>query len=449
MPAEAALPILAGLWTHDEDVGDPHIPLLTWWALEAHAETDRAAVLKLLADKPLWGRPVVDQFILDRLMQRWTMAGGRDNLVACAKLLKTAPGKKQVNRLLAGLEKGFAGRSSGEIPHELREAVVAAWSGGAGATSVTLGLRIGHGPALEKALALIADEKAGRAQRLECIRILGEIDQPQSVPVMLKVLRDSPSGVVRQEVLAALQRHPDAKIAETVLELYPAKLPEKDGVRGAAHNLLASRPGWALAFLKQIDVGKINPRSIPQEVVQKLQLHRDKEVARLVGKHCGRVRGSASQFKDREILRLGKAMKTGKGNALAGKTVFKNTCAKCHKLFGEGGEVGPDLTGYERTNAMYWMENIVDPSAVIREEYVTFIIQTTDGRTLQGIVAGQDKTTVTLRDPENRTMRIARTKIEDMRASPISLMPEGQMKALSDQQVRDLFAYLMSKGPVK
>ena len=133
----------------------------------------------------------------------------------------------------------------------------------------------------------------------------------------------------------------------------------------------------------------------------------------------------------------------------AGKTVFKNTCAKCHKLFGEGGEVGPDLTGYERTNAMYWMENIIDPSAVIREEYVTFIVQTTDGRTLQGIVAAQDKTTVTLRDQENRTARIARAKIEEMRASPISLMPEGQMKDLGDKQVRDLFAYLMSKGPVK
>ena len=58
-------------------------------------------------------------------------------------------------------------------------------------------------------------------------------------------------------------------------------------------------------------------------------------------------------------------------------------------------------------------------------------------------------TTVTLRDPENRTMRIDRAKIEDMRASPISLMPEGQLKTLSDKQTRDLFAYLMSKEPVK
>jgi putative heme-binding domain-containing protein len=91
------------------------------------------------------------------------------------------------------------------------------------------------------------------------------------------------------------------------------------------------------------------------------------------------------------------------------------------------------------------MENIVDPSAIIREEYTTFVVRTTGGQTLTGLVAGQDKTTVSLRDQEGRVSRIARAKIEDMRASPVSLMPEGQMKTLKDQQVRDLFAYLMSK----
>jgi putative membrane-bound dehydrogenase-like protein len=444
----ATLKILENLWKHDEDIRDPHIPLLTWWALEARAEDQREQILTLFAkDWRIWSLPMVDQFILERLMQRWAMAGGRDNLLACAKLLSLAPGAKQHERLLTGLERGFAGRSSGEIPSELRDAVVKAWSSGAGASSVTLGLRIGHAPALEKALGLIADEMASAALRLECIRILGEIDQPRSVPVLLASLRDSPSPAVRQEVLAALQRYGDAKIGTAVLELYPAKLPEAGGVRSAAHNLLASRPAWTLALLQQIDQGKITPRSIPQEIVQKLYLHRDKEVVRLVGKHFGRVRGSTSQERQREILRIGNILKAGKGDSLSGKAVYEKTCAKCHKLFGQGGEVGPELTGYERTNMMYWLENIVDPSAVIREEYVSFVVDTTDGRKLTGIVAAQDKTTVTLRDQEGRLTRIARAKIEDMAASPVSLMPEGQLKELREQQVRDLFAYLMSKGP--
>jgi putative heme-binding domain-containing protein len=178
-----------------------------------------------------------------------------------------------------------------------------------------------------------------------------------------------------------------------------------------------------------------------------MQLHRDSEVVRLLSKHYGRVRAGTPQEKQRELLRVAKLLKAGKGDAGAGRKVFADTCGKCHKLFGQGGEVGPELTGYERSNALYWMENIIDPSAIIREEYTTFIIRTTDGRTLTGLVANQDKTTVSLRDQEGRLMRLARSRIEDMRASPVSLMPEGQLKTLKDQQVRDLFAYLMSKAP--
>jgi putative heme-binding domain-containing protein len=269
------------------------------------------------------------------------------------------------------------------------------------------------------------------------------------VPVLLAVLRESRTPAVRQESLLALARYPNPKIAGAVLELYPDHLPEAGGVRSAAYALLASRPAWARALLGAIDAGKVNARALPADVVQKLAAHKDKAVAALLSKHFGRVRGSTPAQKQREMLRLGKIVQSGKGDARAGKVVYTATCGKCHKLFGQGGEVGPDLTGYERTNRMYWIENIVDPSAVIREEYLAFVVDTRDGRTLTGIVAGQDKTTVTLKDQEGRTTRLARSRIEDMRASPVSLMPEGQLKDLKDQQVRDLFAYLMSKAPDK
>jgi putative heme-binding domain-containing protein len=449
LPASTTLAVLKELFRHDEDVRDPHIPLLSWWALEAKAESDRDAILKLFEERSLWRRPLVEQFILERIVQRWAMAGGKDNLLACAALIRQAPATRFTNRLLAGLEKGFAGRSAGEVPRDLRQAVVDAWAAGASGSSVTLGLRLGHGPAVEKALALVADEKADRATRLACLRILGEIDEPRCVPILLDVVRRSPAAPVRQEALAALTRYPDEKIGRAVLALYPAALPEAGGVRGAAHTLLASRPAWSRLLLEAVDAGKINPRTLPAEVVQKMQLHRDREVARLLAKHFGRVRAGTPQEKQREILRVAKVLKAGKGDARAGHKVYTDTCAKCHKLFGQGGEVGPELTGYERTNAMYWMENIVDPSAIIREEYTTFVIRTSDGRTLTGLVANQDRTTVSLRDQEGRLTRIARAKIDDMRASPVSLMPEGQLKTLTDQQVRDLFAYLMSKTAPK
>lgn len=439
-----ALPIVQGLWGHDEDIRDPHTPLLSWWAVEARAESDREAILRLFEDGSLWGKAIVEKVILERLMQRWSMAGGKDNLVACASLIELAPTGRQASLLLAGLEKGFAGRSAGELPAQLRDAILAVWKNNPGTRSLPLGLRIGHEPSVQSALRLVANEKGDRAARLACLRILGEIDQPSCVPVLLRVLRESPSGPIRQETIAALMRYPDPTIGETVLGLYPTKLPEADGVRSAAHNLLTSRVLWAKGFLSAVEAGKINPRSIPQEVVQKLALHSDKEITRLVAKHWGKVRATPEE-KHREMLRVARIIKSGKGDALAGKAVYASTCGKCHKLFGQGGDTGPELTGYERTNAMYWIENIVDPSAAIREEYTTFIIQTTDGRTLTGIVGGQDKTTVTLKDQEGRTSKIDRSRIEDMRASRQSLMPEDQLRTLKDSQVRDLFAYLMGK----
>lgn len=449
LPGRAALPVLVALWKQDEDVKDPHIPLLNWWAVEVRAETERDDLLALFADGSLWARPLVEGFLLDRLMQRWAMAGGTDNYLACARLLEAAPTAKHAARLLTGLENGFAGRAAGVLPDRLRQAVVRAWSASGAASNVLLGLRLGHAPSLDRALKLIADEKADRTTRLACIRILGEIEQPRSVPVLLRIVRESRQGPMRQEALAALTRYRDETIATTVLDLYPDRLPEADGVRAAALTLLASRPAWAMALLQRVEAGKVNPRGIPTEVVQKLALQTDKEVVRLVTKQWGRVRGGSAQEKGREMLRLGAVLKGGKADVAAGKVVFANVCGKCHKLFGQGGDVGPDLTGYERSNTLYWMENIADPSAIVREEYTQFVVQTDDGRTLSGIVAGQDKTTVTLKDQEGRTIRLDRGQIEDMRASPVSIMPEGQMKALSDQQIRDLFAFLMSKAPGK
>jgi putative membrane-bound dehydrogenase-like protein len=446
LPAAAALPIIKALLTRGEDREDPHIPLLLWWALEAKAESDRDAVLALFGDQGLWQAPIVDGVVAERLAQRYALAGGRDNLIAVARLLRLAPGKESAGRLLSGLEKGIAARSVPPLPEELQQALVIAgadWTG----SNLALGLRLGRPESLDRALAVVVDGKANKVKRMNLIRIFGEVKQPRCVPALLGTLQPGAPADVRREALAALQRYEQPEIAARVLELYPDGLPEKDGLRAAAHALLGSRPGWALQFLRAVEAGKVPPRRVPLDVVRKLALHPDKEIAALVRKHWGQLSAATPADKQREMARLAALVRGGKGDARAGKAVYATACAKCHKLFGDGGDVGPDLTGYERDNLAFWIENIVDPSGAIREEYQTFIVTTNDGRILTGVVAAQDKATVTLRDAEAKAVRIAREEIEAMRASPVSLMPEDQLKPLPDQQVRDLFAYLMSKGP--
>jgi putative heme-binding domain-containing protein len=446
LPGRDALPIIVELLSHDEDCSDPHLPLLVWWALESKAESDRDAVLSLFHDEHLWHRRLVEQTIIQRLAQRYGMAGGRDNLLACAELLRLAPKSEQTQQVLKGIDRAFAGRATGRVPDELREAVLRAWSTTSSDANLALGLRMGHPLAVERALKLVVDEKADAPRRLEVIRVFGEVDQPRCVPVLLGLLKSSPSAAIKREVLAALERYDDPDVPVHVLQLYAEHLTEKDGLRAAAHALLSNRPAWALQFLQLIDTGKINPRTVPLDLVRRIKLYPDPAMAKLIEKHWGQVRPSTSEEKQQEMSRLANALKAGPGNNKAGKEIFTNTCARCHKLFGEGGAIGPDLTGYERDKAAYWIENIVDPSAVIREEYTTFIVETTDGRRLSGIIAGQDKQTVTLKTAEGEEKHVARERIDKMTASPVSIMPEDQMRALTDQQVRDLFAYLMSKG---
>ncbi|MBY0231846.1 MAG: c-type cytochrome, partial [Gemmataceae bacterium] len=424
LPGEAALPILRELWQRDEDLGDPHIPLLTWWALESKAESDRDAIVDLLSGT---APPMVERFILERIMQRWAMAGGEADLAACARLLDAS---KKADRLLSGLEKGFAGRSTGELPAGLKRSILRAWERGSTAAALTLGLRLAHPPAVKKALALIA---AGKADARECVRICGEIDLPESVAVLLRLL-EKPTPL-KADIYSALARYPDAAIGKAALG--HAK---RDGE--AALGLLASRPAWAGLLLDSIDAKKTDPRALPFDIVHRLSLHKEHETR--VARHFGKVRGGDPAKRKQETERVVGILKRGEGEPKAGKLVYANACAKCHKLFGEGGEVGPELTGYERSNPLYWLENVIDPSASIREEYLSFVVRTKDGRTLTGIVAGQDKTTVTLRDQEGQTVKLSRKRIEDMRASPVSIMPEGQLRTMTDQQVRDLFAYLMS-----
>src|SRR4029079_3182504 len=137
-----------------------------------------------------------------------------------------------------------------------------------------------------------------------------------------------------------------------------------------------------------------------------------------------------------------------KGHPSGGHQLYNQTCGKCHLLFGKGGKIGPDLTSYKRDDLRGMLLNVVNPSAEIREGFENYVVRTTDGRTLTGFIADQDTNVVILRGADGQNISLSREEIEDLRATKVSLMPEGQLKALTDQQIRDLFAYLRSTQPL-
>ncbi|MDX1945424.1 MAG: c-type cytochrome [Pirellulaceae bacterium] len=440
LPAAQSLPIVKNLAQRSEDAGDIHIPLLLWWAIEAKADKDRDAVLALFADKAFWDQPLVKQTIAERLMRRYAATGQRKDLLTCAKLLELAPNKEHAARLMAGLEAAYEGRELTNLPDELATAMSKA-----GATSPTLRLRQGDKDAVAEALKTIGDEKADATKRQALIAIFGTINQPTCVPVLLEVLKASRNDGLRSAALATLQSYGQPEIGSTVVGLY-AGLPEQ--VRETAQSLVASRKAWAEEFLAAIDAGKIDKLTVSEPTVRKLLLHDSPRIAQLCQKHWGELSGPSPEAMRAEIEKLIGVITSTTGNPYQGKQLYAASCGKCHVLFAQGGQIGPDLTSYKRDDLRGMLLNVVNPSAEIREGFVNYVVRTVDGRTLSGFIADQDANVVVLRGADGQNLTIPRDEIEEMRATQQSVMPEGQLKPLTDQQIRDLFAYLRSTQPL-
>ena len=121
LPGKEALPILRELMQRDEDVNDPQIPLLVWWALESKAVSDRQEILKLFASPTPWHRPLVQHHILERILRRYAVEGTDEGFDACAQLLTLAPTSDDVERLLKGMELALEGRRLAAVPAALED----------------------------------------------------------------------------------------------------------------------------------------------------------------------------------------------------------------------------------------------------------------------------------------------------------------------------------------
>ncbi len=183
--------------------------------------------------------------------------------------------------------------------------------------------------------------------------------------------------------------------------------------------------------------------------LRRLLLHRDEQIAKLIKKHWGEVKGTFPQEKMRKkIDRLASVVGTGKGDPYPGKKLYTAKCANCHTLHANGGIVGPDLTPFKRDDVPNLLLHIINPNAEIREGYESSVINTESGRTLTGIVIEKDTRVVVLRTSDGQRVVLPKDDIESMSVTGISLMPEGLLQGLSDQEVRDLFAYLRSGQPL-
>jgi putative membrane-bound dehydrogenase-like protein len=446
LPPDLGFRIVEQLLRRNLDERDPHIPLLLWWAVEHHAMAVPERMLAYFTSADAWRMSLVRNSILDRLTRRFAAEGTADALTACARLLQSAPSPAERRRLLAAVDEGLSDNfPADDLPAALDAQLNSLWSDDAtDATLLRLLARLRKPEALRRATALMRDADQPTALRLAMTDTVGRFGGQEAVSALLAMVsRANESEAVRSAALAALQRFDDARVAPAVLAAYPSFPP---AVRARAVDALLSRRESAVALLDAVDGGTIPAKDVTIDQLRQAAAHGDKALDARVAKRWGKVTGGTPEEKLAQVRRLNNDLRAAAGDPIAGREVFSNTCGSCHKLFDEGGSVGPDLTHANRADRDYLLVSIVDPSSVVRAEHLSHLVRTTDGRVLSGLLVEQTPARITLMDAKGERVTVPREKVQTVKESPVSLMPEGLLSGMKPQQLRDLFGYLQSNG---
>lgn len=439
LPVTQALPLVNALFIHAADTSDPCVPLLCWWVLETHLAQHRDTVLALFQSPAVWEQALVQEHILPRLMRRFAVEGRRQDLLVCAQLLRTAPGTNHTARLMKGFEEAYRGRAMSGLPDELLSALAAT-----GHAPLVLRIRQRDAAAVDEALGQIQNVKAKLEDRLLYTRTLGEVREPKALKPLLALTTGEQPVALRKAALSALTAYEDDAIGTNIVAALP-KLPAE--VRASALALLTSRSVWSLALLRDVQAKRFDIALVPPDIADRLRQSKDQSVSELAAKLLPPASAATTAALRQRITEVETVLKRAPGNPYAGEAHFNARCAACHKLFFKGGNVGPDLTAYQRDNLGTLLISILNPNAEIREGYAYVDIETTDGRNLGGFLTDRDAQVTVLRGLDGQDITLRAADLRSIEPTGRSLMPEGLIDDLNDEQLRDLFAYLRQSQP--
>ena len=307
----------------------------------------------------------------------------------------------------------------------------------------TLSLTFGSKAALDALRKVLVDGKANLADRQKALAALLAARDRALPEVLRGLLREK---ALRRDALRGLGAFEDLKTSSSILRIY-AKL-DAAGKRDAL-TTLASRVSFAKALMAAVTRGTVKANELPADIVRQLRAHRVKGINATLDKVWG-VSRSTPAAKLAEIAKYKKLLETKvdrPDNLPRGRSVFQRTCAQCHKLYGEGGEIGPDITGSNRNNLDYLITNILDPNAEIPNDYRTTILRTKDNRVLVGVIHRSGGQSVTIATPAE-VVTVAKRDVAAIDPQNFSMMPEGLVLALKEDELRDLVAYLRGSRQV-
>jgi putative membrane-bound dehydrogenase-like protein len=430
--------IATELAKHAEDAADLNLPLLLWYGIEPLVSADGKRALSLLAQVKV---PLVREYLARRI----TLASDA-GLAGVVGLLGTGNDGALQRDVLRGLQDALAGRRDIAMPSgwavastrlarigdaEVRERVMA------------LGALFGDARALASLRKTVTDPAAPMATRQSAMQALLPTRRPELLPLLQGLLADP---TLRGPALRGLAAYNDQATPKVILARYASFTDEE---KADAVQTLASRPAYALALLDAVEAGQVPRRDLSAFTVRQMLGHKHTGLTGRLNKVWGALRPASAE--KAALVAKYKAKLTPDAVQAAdrshGRQVFARSCGACHRLFDDGGTTAPDLTGAQRDNLDYVLENLIDPNGVVYGEYQVTLVETKDGRIVHGVVKQETDKTVTLQS-QNDSVVLLKDEIATRTKSQLSLMPEGLLTNLKDDEIRDLIAYLASPRQV-
>ena len=442
LPHDQRPGIAKGLIAHGRSIQDPNIPLLCWYGIEPLMDTNPGAVLSL---GQATGWPRLKEFITRRGIGT---AEGRENIMLTLSKARS-PGdfQKHAGEMLRALatmppvdppENWKQARSRGEQLAKKDPAIQDALS--------RLGVRFGDPDFFPKWRAIARDGKRRGAQRVQAVKLLTAGNDPELGNLALELI-DVPA--IRPAAIAALRSHPGRESANAIvsrIDKFPLKL------RNEAINFLASRPDMALVLLEAVDGKHVDTSLVSPVMLDQFERFKNEKIDRLISENWVRGSGEVDPAQLRQSIEDWKKKLTPQVLAGAdvslGRETYKMTCGICHQLFGEGIAIGPDLTGSNRADLGYVLENVLAPSAVVGKDYLLTVFTMNDGSTVGGMIREETPEFIKVAMPGGLSVDVKVAEIKDRQQLNQSLMPAGLFDALSRERVAGLVKYLASPRQV-
>ena len=436
------VPLVAQLLRTTPPDLDANAVRMLWYATEPMISTETVPMASSLLE--VCRVPLLRVYLVRRIS---TLSGGRqaDRIAQVLAVLSKVDDDTKYD-IIQGVRQALEGQRSAPAPANWKatRAILDGSSNRIKEAAEPLAAVFGDADVLDRMKAAVLDPAADVGTRQRSLDSLVYRQHPGTF-AMLSTLLDDPA--MRPKAIRALSGFNEATIPDLILTRLP-KLNESEKADAVA--VLSSRPAWASKLLDTVAAGTLKREDIPLTSARAIQNLKNETVSAKLKIVWGEIRPVQGRMNDLKISYRAelqsKAMATA--DRVKGRDLYAKNCAACHKLFDEGGNVGPDLTGAQRSNLDYILENVLDPSAVVAREFQMVIFRMDSGRTISGIVRSETAKAVTVQT-EKETVLLPVSEIEDRQVTKLSIMPEGIFEKMSMPEVRDLVAYLQGSPLAK